>query len=730
MLTPSSTTDGFTESAFVTAMKIFRPGDQRKDHSLGRPLRNVKCYILNQSLQKVPLGAIGELWIGGQGVSTGYLNRPELTRERFLVNPFQSPGEKSRGENSVIYKTGDLARWIPGAAEVEYLGRNDFQLKLRGIRIEPGEIESVLASYPGVERAVVVAKIAVQNESHPELGSKHLVGYFTGNDIREEELLHFLESKLPRYMVPTRLLRLDRIPTTINGKVDFRALPEINLTRLNVSRVAPRNEDEEKLAQIWGLVLQLDANALSINDNFFYKGGHSITCIQLVGRVREQYNVQISHEEVFAVKTLAKLAELIRDKKQVDPDFANGATASKEQIVIPQRLKSPNVEAVYLANSLQQGFMYHYLKQGSGDSSAYVMHNVYRYRVQIDSALYRVAWELAKDRFASLRLRFVSEEAVYQIVDKQQALDWRQFDVDGDQPQSLDDTLSNLQAGDMKEEYKLEQGRLFRIYFVRGSNEETAVLISAHHAILDGWALPILIAFVQDTYLELKAGFQVSIQPDISFHDCQTYIQNNRTQNIEYWERRVGEVEERCDLKGLIRDECRYKVNLTTYDRIQRQKEQTVKLGQWASSPLASSCSQEAITLHSVLQFIWHKILAVYGNGRQTVTGTIVSGRNLPVQDVDSAVGLFINTLPLVVDHKAQAELTILDAIKTIQLDVITMNSRSNVELGKLRNGELTHQLFDSLFVLENYPIPDKNKTKRQSRVRLFGALPTLSNVP
>ncbi|KAL2008187.1 hypothetical protein VTN00DRAFT_8169 [Thermoascus crustaceus] len=181
---------GFTESAFVTALKVFDPDSSRTDTSLGKPVRNVKCYILNPALKRVPIGVTGELHIGGLGISRGYMNRPDLTPKRFIHNPFQTQREKKLGINGLMYKTGDLARWLPNG-EVEYLGRADFQIKLRGIRIEPGEIESTLAMHPGVRTSLVVSrKLRRGNE---ETTSEHLVGYYVGGDVEvsETDLLAF-----------------------------------------------------------------------------------------------------------------------------------------------------------------------------------------------------------------------------------------------------------------------------------------------------------------------------------------------------------------------------------------------------------------------------------------------------------------------------------------------------------------------------------------------------------
>lgn len=699
-------------------MKSFGPEDERKNRSLGRPLRNVKCYVLSNNLKKMPMGAIGELWIGGQGVSEGYLNRPELTSERFINNPFQTEAEKARGANQVIYKTGDLARWIPGRGEVEYLGRNDFQIKLRGVRIEPGEIESVLAAYPGVERAVVVAKVASSEQQHSELGAQHLVGYFTGvPSLAESELLVFLDSKVPRYMVPTRLIRMKSIPTTINGKVDFRALPEVDLTVRIGAKIRPRNDVEVQLCQIWADILRIDQSQIGVKDNFFRLGGHSITCIQLVGRVRQVMRASITVEQIFSQKTIEALADLIPQTAGVYGADANANAGSAQPFEPPAHLITKDVEALYLANSLQQGFMYHHLKQGNEDF-AYTMQSVYRYRTHIVPRLYEAAWKQAQQQFGSLRLRLVSDSDVIQVIDRKQKMDWRFSDLSTAESQNTmaRDVVAKLRNLDEAERYHLESGMLFRIYLVKINEESYAALFSCHHSILDGWSIPLLVDFVHETYLQLLRGAAAPVYLDTSFFESQLYLQHHRNDNVAYWTQRVEQIEERCDLGGLIRDHYRYKLSLATYDHVRMQKEKTVRLGLWSSSNWSSAWTNETVTLHSVLQFVWHKVLHIYGGGRCSVTGTIVAGRNLPVDNIELAVGLFINTLPLIVDHSRQKTKSILDAVQDIQKDVIDLNSRSIVELGKIQGGKLIHSLFDSLFVLENYPSLDQERTERHAR--------------
>ena len=219
------------------------------------------------------------------GVARGYLNKPELTAEKFIVNPFQTEEERSLGKNSRLYKTGDLVRWLPDG-NLEYIGRNDFQVKIRGYRIELGEIENVLSAYDGIRQSVVVAKEHTNIEGVVSSGSKYLVGYYVSDGkLNEEDILNYLQNRLPEYMLPGVLVHLDKLPLTINGKLDRKALPEAEFTR-DDGYVEPRNELERSVCQIWAEVLNLPEDKVSIRDDFFRLGGDSIVSIQLISRLR------------------------------------------------------------------------------------------------------------------------------------------------------------------------------------------------------------------------------------------------------------------------------------------------------------------------------------------------------------------------------------------------------------------------------------------------------------
>jgi amino acid adenylation domain-containing protein len=285
--------------------------------TIGRPISNVQIYILDAHGEPVPVGVTGEIYVGGAGVARGYLNRPELTAERFVTDPFFPPGNAKLqlGEGgpsrqagawrSRMYKTGDLGRWRADGC-IDCLGRNDFQVKLRGYRIEPGEIEARLLEHPAVREAVVLLR-----EDQP--GEKRLAAYVTampGEVLKPEELRAHLSATLPDYMLPAAFVTLAALPLTLNGKVDRRALPAPGGDAVaHQAYEPPQGEVEEALAAIWADVLKLDR--VGRHDDFFSLGGHSLLAVQIIARVREAFGVDVPLSTVFQATTLSALAAMV-----------------------------------------------------------------------------------------------------------------------------------------------------------------------------------------------------------------------------------------------------------------------------------------------------------------------------------------------------------------------------------------------------------------------------------
>ncbi|MCZ7672442.1 MAG: non-ribosomal peptide synthetase [Chloroflexi bacterium] len=279
----------------TTSYRVLAESSRTGSAPIGRPLHNSQVYLLNDRMELVPVGVTGELYIGGMGLAHGYLNRPELTAERFVTNPFSAKPEAR------LYRTGDLVKYLPDG-NIQFIGRTDFQLKVRGFRVELGEIESHLLALPGVAAGVIMPQTASD-------GQIMLIAYFVaeeGVSLNQQDLQDALNQALPSYMVPAIWVALDKMPRTLNDKIDRKALPLLNLETLERTTpfVPPRNPTEMELHAIWQSLLKVDE--ISIHDNFFELGGHSLLAMQLVSHLQKTFNVNLP----FCATFLSKAASL------------------------------------------------------------------------------------------------------------------------------------------------------------------------------------------------------------------------------------------------------------------------------------------------------------------------------------------------------------------------------------------------------------------------------------
>jgi amino acid adenylation domain-containing protein len=289
--------------------------ESRIEHTvpIGRPIANTRVYVVDAGFRQLPVGIPGELLLGGDGLAAGYWRRPELTAERFVPDPFGAPGGR-------LYRTGDQVRWLADGA-VEFLGRRDGQVKVRGFRIEPGEIEAALAEHPAVREAAVVAREDAQ-------GERRLVAYVAADG--DPDLRGHLEGKLPAHMVPSAWVFLDALPLTANGKVDRRALPAPEAPRAEHGYVAPRTPSEEAVAAIWREVLGVER--VGVHDDFFLLGGHSLSATRVVSRLRQQLGAELSLAVVFECSTLEALAAAVDEV---------GVAAGEDRILAPVAAEVP-----------------------------------------------------------------------------------------------------------------------------------------------------------------------------------------------------------------------------------------------------------------------------------------------------------------------------------------------------------------------------------------------------
>ncbi|BBB56340.1 non-ribosomal peptide synthetase [Candidatus Megaera polyxenophila] len=652
--------------------------------TIGKQRTNVELFILDEKIRILPIGVKGEIYIGGKGLARGYINRADLTAERFIANPF--------GNGERLYKTGDIGRYLYDG-NIEYLGRSDEQVKIRGYRIELGEIESNLNEFQGIRQSVVTVKEKNSN--------KYLIGYCVSDKkLDSAKIISYLESKIPEYMIPKYFVYIDKIPLTINGKLDKSALPEPEINSENY--VEARNELEVKVRKIWFELLSFAKDKISITDDFFRLGGDSIVSIQLVSKLRQELGLTVSIKDIFKHRTIQKLFDNVLSKSLVKKVNLKAEFSDIANIISQQYLDKiqgdKEVQGVYLANSLQQGLIYHALHQGIIDD-AYKVQIIFDYQDKIDPIILKQAWQYAQNKYPSLRLRFSWEEELVQIVDKECELDWRYFDISKENNQEK--RIEEIKKKDREEIYDLAISKLFRICLIKKNEDLYTCIFSNHHVILDGWSIPVLLKYVHETYLKLLQGLVVDTKEDIAYIKAQQYLQQHTKNNEKYWQEYLSSIEVRLDLSSLILQE-KQDVRLQEYKYIKDPQNQNIVIRGELYKQLKDLTQEVGITLNAVLQYIWHKVLSIYGDSKQTIVGTTISGRNIPIDNIEQSIGLYINTLPLMVDHSKYR--TVIETIKILQDDINELNSRSETNLVNLqKEGD---RLFDSLFVYENYPDP------------------------
>ncbi|MEV4617059.1 amino acid adenylation domain-containing protein, partial [Kitasatospora sp. NPDC049258] len=449
-------------------------GDQP---SIGRPLPNTRVYVVDRHGAPAPIGVPGELWIGGAGLARGYWNRPELTAERFLDDPFR-PGER-------VYRTGDLGRWNADG-ELEFCGRIDDQVKIRGHRVELGEIAAVLSEHPGVREAVVVLRTDAG-------GPARLVAYAVpaGPGVDAASLRRFAAERLPEFMVPAAVLLLERLPLNANDKLDRNALPAPAADDLvdATTYVAPATASQLALAEIWCEVL--GCARVGARDDFFALGGHSLLVTQVVSRLESRLGVRVPLRAVFEAPVLERLAALVDER-------AAGTDDVREIVRVPRDGALP-------LSFAQQRLWF--LDRLVPDSAFYNMPDPYRVRGGLDVAALQSAVDTVVARHESLRTTFTEQDGTpCQLVHPAAEVTVRVAEApDEERARELAETETLAP-------FDLERGPLLRVLVVRvAGTDSSLLLLTLHHIISDGWSTGVLLDELSRAYAAASTGSPVEL---------------------------------------------------------------------------------------------------------------------------------------------------------------------------------------------------------------------------
>ena len=488
--------------------------------SIGRPLGNVICRVLDEQLNPLPAGVPGELCIGGIGLARGYLGRAGLTAERFVADPLGAAGTR-------LYRTGDRARWNADGV-LEYLGRLDQQVKLRGFRVEPEEIEARLLAQVGIAQAVVLVRDA------------QLIGYYTADtELDEQRVKTALAAELPEYMVPALLMRLDAMPLSPSGKLDRRALPEpVWQTR---EHVEPHTPLQLQIAAIWREVLGLPR--IGLRDDFFALGGHSLLATQIISRTRQACDVELPLRTLFEASELGDFAQQV--------GLIQAAGQRNQQTAIAKVDRS---QPVPLSYSQQRMW---FLWQMEPDSPAYNVGGMARLRGVLDVGRFEAALQALIMRHETLRTTFPSVDGVAcQKVSAQTGvrMDWQDFSaLNEPQRQQRLQQLADVEA---HTPFNLETGPLLRACLVKAGEQEHYLVLTLHHIVTEGWAMDIFArelsalyeAFIDERDSPLPA---LPVQYlDYSVWQRQWMEAGERQRQLDYWTAQLGNEHPLLELPG------------------------------------------------------------------------------------------------------------------------------------------------------------------------------------
>ncbi|MGG4112793.1 non-ribosomal peptide synthetase DhbF [Bacillus subtilis] len=650
---------------------------------IGKPIWNTQVYVLDNGLQPVPPGVVGELYIAGTGLARGYFHRPDLTAERFVADPYGPPGTR-------MYRTGDQARWRADGS-LDYIGRADHQIKIRGFRIELGEIDAVLANHPHIEQAAVVVR-----EDQP--GDKRLAAYVVADGaIDTAELRRYMGASLPDYMVPSAFVEMDELPLTPNGKLDRKALPAPDFST-SVSDRAPRTPQEEILCDLFAEVLGLAR--VGIDDSFFELGGHSLLAARLMSRIREVMGAELGIAKLFDEPTVAGLAAHL--------DLAQSARPALQRAERPEKIP--------LSFAQRRLWFLHCLE---GPSPTYNIPVAVRLSGELDQGLLKAALYDLVCRHESLRTIFPESQGTsYQHI-----LDADQAHPELHVTEIAEKELSDRLAEAVRYSFDLAAEPAFRAELFVIGPDEYVLLLLVHHIVGDGWSLTPLTRDLGTAYAARCHGRSPEWAPlAVQYADYalwqQELLGNEDDPNsliagqLAFWKETLKNLPDQLELPTDYSrpaepshdgDTIHFRIEPEFHKRLQE---------------LARA---NRVSLFMVLQSGLAALLTRLGAGTDIPIGSPIAGRNDDA--LGDLVGLFINTLVLRTDTSGDPSFReLLDRVREVNLaayDNQDLPFERLVEVLNPARSRATHPLFQIMLAFQNTPDAELHLPDMESSLRI-----------
>ncbi|HLL45660.1 MAG TPA: amino acid adenylation domain-containing protein, partial [Longimicrobiaceae bacterium] len=596
------------DTTYSTWSRVPRAGE--REPAIGRAVAGTRAYVLDGRMQPLPVGVPGELYLGGAGLARGYLGRPDATAERFVPDPFGKAGAR-------LYRTGDRARWL-ASGELEFLGRLDHQVKVRGFRIEPGEIESALLAHPAVRECVVVAR-----EDEP--GDARLVAYVGVGEAAgapdAAELRRHLRGSLPEHLVPALFVALPELPKTPNGKADRGALPAPEAGGAAAEHVAPRGETEETVAAIWSELLR--AGEVGARDNFFERGGHSLLATQVVARIRDRLGVELPLRAVFEAPTVAELAARV--------DGLRGGAGEKVDEKIPV---VPGPRRFLLSFSQERLWFLHRMDPAGSDYNIPV---VLRLTGGLDVGALERALSVVVRRHEALRTVFAEADGVAeQVVRTPADVRLAVADLSASGRQHAEAEAARLAAEEAARPFDLAAGPVFRASLLRLAADEHVLVATLHHVAGDAWSVGILLDELAAAYRGASLAHLPIQYGDFAAWQRERLSGDVLDAQLAWWREHLAGAPAALDLP-------------TDRPRPREQSHRGASHAFTLPAELAGAVSAlargEGATPFMVLLAAWQTLLARWSGQDDVVVGSPIAGRTRA--ETEGLIGFFVNTLAL-----------------------------------------------------------------------------------
>ncbi|WP_346364369.1 non-ribosomal peptide synthase/polyketide synthase [Bosea sp. (in: a-proteobacteria)] len=681
---------GPTEAAVDVTFWACRRGDSRPSVPIGRAIDNVRILLLDAGMVPVPPGVKGELHIGGVGLARGYWRRPGRTAASFVPDPLgHRPGER-------LYKTGDLAR-CGADGVVEFLGRSDHQVKIRGMRVELGEIETVLGRHPEVREVAVQAL--------PDAaGGNRLVAWVVPRrpgEMADRELISWIEAELPAYMVPSAFVEIDALPLTRSGKLDRRRLPAPEPTAAaDEPFMAPRTEIEGELAKIWRQVL--DVERVGVNDSFFRLGGHSLLGTRLMLRIREQLGRELPLRALFEAPTVAGLAARLEEKEQEEP------AGKKEDASAERRPAAPPLRPVPRTGPLPLSFAQErmwFLDRLTGSSAAYNIAGGWRLTGNLDAAALAAAVRAVVDRHEALRTRFPAHDdgQPFQVISPPPPRVLAMIDLSALETDRRRSELLRLATREARQPFNLGRGPLLRATLVRLAGREAGLLLTMHHIAADGWSMEIVFKELQVLYQALSTGSEPRLPelpvqyPDFAVWQREWLRGEILDEQVAFWRRHLAELA----TPELPTDRPRPAVRAFRGDQLAFRLPAPVGRAFYALGRKRNA------TLFMTVLAAFQTLLFRYTGQGDVVVGSPVANRNH--LGLEELIGFFVNTLALRSRLRGGEPFDeLLDQVTASALDAFAHQDLPFEKLVEELNPDRDlsrNPLFQVMLVLQNVPV-------------------------